>query len=326
MSKITNVLVTLHVEMTINDQQREMIKSAIPGARFTFCKHEEATDEMVRDAQVWFGNPSRGKLSKAENLQLLQLCTSGADYYLAKPEMLPKNLTITTATGTFGLVIAEYMIGSLIAIMRNMHIYRDQQRERVWNRMDQNRMIDGSTVLVVGLGDLGGEFARRVKSMGAYVIGLRRADLNKPDYVDELYLADELDNLLPRADVVALCLPQNAQTSGIIDKKRLSLLKKDSYLINVGRGNAVDTLALCKALDSGYLAGAVIDVTDPEPLPEDHPLWGQKNVILTPHSSGNLSTHHTINKLLEIAVQNLIRFDSGQPLINTVNPATGYRK
>jgi phosphoglycerate dehydrogenase-like enzyme len=126
--------------------------------------------------------------------------------------------------------------------------------------------------------------------------------------------------------VVALCLPATAQTAGLMDAKRLSRMKEGAYLINVGRGSAVDAHALCRELQAGRLAGALIDVTDPEPLPSEHPLWGEPNAVITPHVAGIFDVPYTVQKLVEIAAENLRRFGADQPLINVVDPQTGYRR
>ena len=168
--------------------------------------------------------------------------------------------------------------------------------------------------MIVGLGDIGGEFAKRLKALGAYTIGIRRKSTNKPDYLDELHQMEQLNDLLPKADIVALSLPATKLTNGIINKKTLSLMKKDAVIINVGRGTAIDTDALCDALEKGNLLGAALDVTDPEPLPSDHRLWKIKNAIITPHVSGGYSLEETRNRIVNISVENLEAFLRGKKM------------
>ena len=131
--------------------------------------------------------------------------------------MLHPDTLLTNATGAYGLAISEHMLGMLLELFKKLHLYRDAQHLHQWKSLGRVRSIEGSTVLVLGMGDIGGEFARKVKALGATVIGVRRTDTRKPDYVDELYLTEELDRLLPRADVVAVALPGNGETAGMLE-------------------------------------------------------------------------------------------------------------
>jgi len=325
MPNVTNILVTFLSGLDMTDSQKKILEQAAPGAQFTYCFQDDVTLEMVAGAQIWIGNPSLRHLAQAQALRFVQLITAGADYYFSKPGIAPAHIPFACSSGAFGLSISEYMTGGLLMLMRRMHIYRDQQRDQIWYRNGKAHTIYGSIILVVGMGDLGGEFARRVKGLGAYVIGIRRTESICPDYIDEQHLIGSIGALLPRSDVVALCLPATAQTAGLMNAERLSLMKHGSYLINVGRGSAVDGYALCNELQSGRIAGALIDVTDPEPLPPDHPLWCEQNALITPHVSGNYDVPFTVDRVVEIAAENLRRYISDRPLINSIDPETGYR-
>ena len=169
-------------------------------------------------------------------------------------------------------------------------------------------------------------FARKIKAMGAYVLGVKRTLSDKPPYCDELYTSEHLEDLVPRADIIALSLPGNKSTEHIFDKKMLSLTKKGSVLLNVGRGSAVDTTALCELLKAGHFEGVGLDVTEPEPLPSDHPLWDIPNAIITPHISGYFHLPKTLERIIDIALENLSRFNNGEELKNQVDYTTGYRK
>jgi phosphoglycerate dehydrogenase-like enzyme len=218
------------------------------------------------------------------------------------------------------------MLGTLLSLFRKLYAYRDQQKTHAWNNLGTVNKVNGSTVLVIGMGDIGGSFARLVKAMGAYVIGVRRTDATKPDYVDEIHLTEELEDLLPRADVVAMSLPGNAQTTNILSRERIAMMKDGAVVINVGRGTAIDTEALCDALESGHLGGAALDVTNPEPLPADHRMWDIPNVIITPHVSGGWSLPETFERIVRLSADNLRRYFNGEPLKNVIDRETRYRK
>ena len=162
--------------------------------------------------------------------------------------------------------------------------------------------------------------------MGSYVIGVRRHDIPKPDFVDEQYTMDALHELLPRADVIAMSLPGYEDTFGLIGAEEFALMKDTAILLNIGRGTAVDTDALNEALRSGKIYGAGIDVTDPEPLPADHPLWDAPHMIITPHVSGGYALPVTLEKILRLSIENLERWERGEQLINIVDRGTGYVK
>ena len=179
---------------------------------------------------------------------------------------------------------------------------------------------------VLGLGDIGGDYARKVHALGAHVIGVRRTNQNKPDYLDEQHTMDDLDMLLGRADIVAMVLPGGSATNHIMDERRLRLMKKGAYLINVGRGNAIDPDGLYKVLKDGHLGGCGLDVTEPEPLPADSPLWELENLVITPHVAGNFFLPETFERIIRIAGENLAAWANGTPYRNVVDFTTGYRK
>jgi phosphoglycerate dehydrogenase-like enzyme len=164
-----------------------------------------------------------------------------------------------------------------------------------------------------------------MKALGAYVIGIRRTAHAKPDYVDELLLPPELEEALPRADVVAMAVPGTKDTVGLIGRSQLARMKKDAVIINAGRGSAIDTEALCNALESGSLGGAGLDVTDPEPLPADHRLWKLENAVITPHVAGVRFMKETGEYVMKMNLENARRFIQVEPLESLVDYKTGYR-
>ena len=173
------------------------------------------------------------------------------------------------------------------------------------------------------MGNIGTNYARQMKGLGCHVIGVRRnADKPKPEYFDEQFSLDDLDSVLPRADVVAMIVPGGDQTRGLIDARRISLMKDGAFLVNAGRGPSVVTEALIEALKSGKLAGAGLDVTSPEPLDKDNELWGLENVIITPHIAGRLEGNR--ERVSAIFLENLRRYCSGEQLLNVVNKKLGY--
>jgi phosphoglycerate dehydrogenase-like enzyme len=164
-----------------------------------------------------------------------------------------------------------------------------------------------------------------MKGLGSHVIGVRRAGTDKPDFVDELFLSDQVDRLLPRADFLALFLPSTKETENLIDRRRLGLMKDDAYILNGGRGTAIDQDALCDLMEAGKFAGAGLDVTIPEPLPPSHRLWKTPRVLICPHIAG-ISLSVTLDNVVKIAARNISAYLSGGEITSEVDFSTGYRR
>jgi len=310
------------VVVPTSEKHRAWLEAAAPDAEFIY--NEAPTRAEIAQADVILGNAAPSMISPEDKLQWLQTNSAGVDGYL--DGCLPKNAVLTNATGAYGLAISEYMLAVWLEQMKKLHTYRDVQHTSTWKDLGPVTSAWESTVLVLGLGDIGGEFAKRAKALGAYVIGVRRKGTDKPDYVDELILTEKLDEYLPKADCVAITLPGTKETKGMFGAERLAKMKDGAILLNVGRGMTVDSDALVDALESGKLSGAGVDVTDPEPLPADHPLWKQENAVITPHVSGGFHLEETHNRIIRIMAENLRAFCAGKPLKNVVDFETGYRK
>ena len=320
------------VTLPLTQDQLQEIQDIAPGAKVTFFpqrnvnafSHLALTKEHVQDANIILGSVPVDFVRGSENLQWIQLNSAGAGGF-TDPGVLGQGVPATNATGGYGLAISEHMLGMMLALMKRLHLFRDYQNQALW--LDEGVMVqavEDATVLTIGLGDIGGNFARKCKALGAHTIGIRRTNADKPDWLDEQYTLDALDTLLPRADVVAMSLPDTAHTVGLMTRERIALMKHSAYLLNVGRGSAIDTEALCDALEQNAIAGAGLEVTDPEPLPPEHRLWREKNALITPHVSGGYHMRQTQERIFRIAADNLRRFLAGQPLEHLLDPATGY--
>ena len=314
-----NILVLIPV----NEEHKRLLEEKAPSAAFTYATSDTINQDQVHNANIIIGNVPIDMIKDSNKLEWLQLESAGVGDYI-KDNALPENTMLTNASGAYGLAISEYMLGVLLSLLKKLYLYRDNQAERNWSYLGQVKPIYKSTALIVGLGDIGGEFAKRLKLLGAYTIGVRRKDTNKPDFLDELYMMDKFEDLLPRADIIALSLPGTSLTNKIINEKTIKIMKRDAVIINVGRGNVIDTEALCDALENEDIAGVALDVTDPEPLPKDHRLWGIKNAVITPHASGRYSLQDIHDKIVKISADNLEAYLNGKDLINIVDFPAGY--
>lgn len=326
------------VTIPTGERHRNLLQQAAPGWEFCFrgtdtlvCAPQEAlpgqpvTQEDVDWAQVILGNVPAAMLHGSPALEWLQTNSAGVEAYI-QPGVLAGDTLLTNATGAYGLAIAEHMLGMLLELFKKLELYRDAQKSGAWQSQGAVKAVYGSTVLVLGMGDIGGEFAARCKALGAKVIGVRRSLRPCPEYADEVHLLEDLDSLLPQADVVAITLPGTDATRGLMSRERLAKMKEGAVLLNVGRGFIVDTEALCDALERGHLSGAGVDVTDPEPLPPTHRLWNIPTAVVTPHISGFYHLRETHERIVGIFLENLRHFQAGEPLRNLVDFATGYRK
>lgn len=333
MEKTTlRVLVTIPIE----PDREALLRKAGPNVEFRFKPAVQSftreplssgplTSGDIKWAQVILGNVKPELLQEADDLLWIQTSSAGVEEYL-RPGTLREGVLLTNCTGAYGLAISEHMLGMLLEIFKKLELYRDAQKKEQWASLGSVRSVLGSTVLVLGMGDIGGEFARRCKALGAKVIGVRRKNLEKPDYADEVRLIEDLDALLPQADVVAVTLPGTEATKGMLSRERIGRMKDGAVLLNVGRGYIVDTEALCDALESGKLSGAGLDVTEPEPLPAGHRLWQIPTAVVTPHISGFYHLRETYERILAICAGNLGRFLRGEPLENQIDFKAGYRK
>lgn len=326
------------VTIPTGERHRNLLQQAAPGWEFRFrgtdtlvCAPQEAlpgqpvTQEDVDWAQVILGNVPAAMLHGSPALEWLQTNSAGVEPYI-QPGVLAGDTLLTNATGAYGLAIAEHMLGMLLELFKKLELYRDAQKSGAWQSQGAVKAVYGSTVLVLGMGDIGGEFAARCKALGAKVIGVRRSPRPCPEYADEVHLLEDLDSLLPQADVVAVTLPGTDATRGLMSRERLAKMKEGAVLLNVGRGFIVDTEALCDALERGHLSGAGVDVTDPEPLPPTHRLWNIPTAVVTPHISGFYHLRETHERIVGIFLENLRHFQAGEPLRNLVDFTTGYRK
>ena len=315
---IIKVLVTLPVK----EKHIAKIENACPGAEFRFVPSKELKESDVCDIDVSIGNIPLTLVPKAKRIRLMHLGSAGTDGY---PELLPEGAVLTNSSGAYGLAISEHMLGMTLAVIKRLYSYHDNQLHALWHDEGEVTSLEDAVVLAVGMGNIGGEFARKCKALGSYTIGVRRVMRDKPDYIDELHTLDEIDKLLPRADIVALSLPSGPHTDGLMDERRLRLMKRGAVLVNVGRGRAIVTDALINVCCEGRIHAA-LDVTDPEPLPESHPLWHTPNVHITPHISGFFHLPQTLDRIVNIGAENLRRFANGEELLNVVDFDTGYRR
>lgn len=294
------------------------------GYELRYLSEDKIELSDIEDCGILFGKIPAKMLKDVKGLKWYQTPSAGVDGLLDDSVYANPNVILTNASGAYGVTIAEHQIMMIIMLMRRQLGYFIGQNERNWVNLGNVSSIYGSTIVIVGVGNLGCEFAKRAKALGARTIGIRRTSNKSEPGFDEMYTEAELSRILPRADVVSMCLPQTESTQGMLTRERLALLKDTALIVNVGRGSAIDQEALAEALYAGKLGGAALDVTVPEPLPKEHPLWNAPNAIITPHVSGNHSLAYTREIIHTIFKENLIKFAKGETLSNVVDRKIGY--
>jgi len=273
-----------------------------------------------------------GALDYAENVAWIHSYSAGVENCLAHPSLRSRNAgkqdyIITNSSGTAASIIGEHAIAMMMSFSRGLHHFRDAQATQSWSRsmVDESSVtttIGGKTILILGLGSIGKEVARRAHALGMRVIATRNSSRSGPDYVDYVGLSDETFRLASEADVIVNALPLTDTTRGMLNKDFFEVMKNTALYVSVGRGATTNTDDLLVALQSGELAGAALDVTDPEPLPDNHPLWKQKNVIITPHLAGTGGDARA--RVYGLLLENVRRYQAGEPLINPVSSKAGY--
>ncbi len=263
-------------------------------------------------------------LARAPRLRWLHSRGAGVDALITR-RLADSDVILTNSSGVHGVNIAEHLLSLMLAFARQLPLFVRAQDQREWAKPPVAQLFElsGQTLAVIGLGAIGQALAVRAAALGMQVVGVRRhAGGALPAGVARLVDAARLDDALQAADHVAITLPLTDETRGLFSRGRLHAIKRGAYLYNIGRGAIVDHDALLEALRSGHLGGAGLDVTDPEPLPAESPLWGEPNVLITAHTSGR--TPASFDRYKAILVDNLHRFQRGDILLNVVDKHLGY--
>ncbi len=286
--------------------------------------------EAVRDAEVYFGfGISRTLFGAARQLKWVHSAAAGVGGALF-PELVSSDVVLTNSAGVHAIPIAEHAVGGMLYFLRGFDVAGVRQRETLWDRdafvgaESPVRELRGSRVLIIGAGGLGGEIARRCAAFGAQCVGVRRRpDLAVPEGFERIVGSGEIDAELPDADILVIAAPSTSLTRAIVSRARLAMLPRHAIVINVARGTLLDEEALADRLEAGALRGAVLDVTEREPLARESRLWQLRSVLLTPHVSG-VSPTGFWERELALFFDNWRRYVAGEPLRNVVDKREGY--
>jgi D-2-hydroxyacid dehydrogenase (NADP+) len=281
----------------------------------------------ISDADAYIGEITSAEVRAGRNLQWVGAMSAGVERVLfpsdGTRDLRDSKITLTNNKIVQGPEIADHALAMLLMLSRNLYtLYRNDQQQ-VWNpRSFHGIELSGKTAVVVGVGGIGTQIAVRANAFGMAVIGVDPEDKPFLPFIRTVVKPDQLDDVLPQADVVFLSVPDTPRSHKMMGARQFSLMKRNSYFVAVSRGGIYDMSALVKALDEKRVAGAGVDVTDPEPLPKGHALWKFDNVVITPHIAGRSDRDEA--RMVGTIKENVVRFVEGKPLINVVDKQKGY--
>ena len=302
------------------------LQAAAPGVELLLAKDAAEAVKLAEHADAVLGLCSPELLAAGPGIRWIQAYSAGVERCVAIPALRERGVLLTNMQRIAGPVMAEHVMAMMLAYARGLQFFIPERAAGRWSREvpESVRMVtlEGKTVLVVGLGGIGVEVAKRAHALGMRVVATRASGREGPPFVSYVGLPEELAKLAAEADFVVNTVPLTPATTGMFDAKFFAAVKPGAFFVNVGRGRSVVQTELVAALKSGRLGGAGLDVTDPEPLPADSPLWQMQNVILTPHVSANSDVDDGVR--FAIAAENLRRYVAGDKLLSVVDLAKGY--
>lgn len=314
--------VTVVIGFGLEPQYVKRLKQGFPAVSFRLSRSKADLLDMIGDADVFFGWPTDAIVAAGTRLRWLHILGAGADGFSAEP-VARRGIVVTNSRGIAATNIAEHVLGLMFSFARALPVLARAQREQVWTRSQQLRLFElsGQTIGIIGLGAIGQSLAAKAGALGMRVLGARRSAA-PVDGVEQVYGIDALPRLAAESDHLVACVPGTPSSVGLIGAPVFSAMKRGSYFYNVGRGATVVTEDLLRAMEQGTIAGAGLDVVDPEPLPTSHPLWHHPNVIITSHTAGN--TEQYWERGIALFETNLQHYGAGTPLINQLDLARGY--
>jgi phosphoglycerate dehydrogenase-like enzyme len=316
------------VLLRIDSEERlGAFQAVAPGVEIVVVSSAAEAAAEAADAQALIGFCNEEILAVAPQLHWVQVYSSGVDRCVVNPGMHSGNKLLTNGQRIASPALAEHAIAMMMALVRGLDVFHSNQLKGSWQRdadFGSGKFMElaGRTVLVVGLGGIGTQVAKRAHGLGMRVVATRGSRREGPDYVEYVGLADELLDLTGQADIVINTAPLTERTRGMFNSEFFSAMKPTAYFVSVGRGASTVTDDLIAALNQGELAGAGLDVTDPEPLPADHPLWHTPRVIISPHTGGR--SDKSRDRLYLLVQENLRRYVAGEPMLSVVSIERGY--
>lgn len=294
------------------------------GAQICYADSEKQLPEGFEDPDIIYGFGIE-TARRCKNLKWLCVPSAGVDYLMHPGAFANEDCILTNSAGAYGVSIAEHIIAVTLMMMRRLTEFHAETLNNTWGSPRPQKSLKDCRITVLGTGDIGCSFAKRAKAFEPGTLtGICRSGVCSEPSFDRILKTGELDSVLPDTDLLVMSLPSTSETENILSRDRIELLPDGAYVVNVGRGTAIDEDALADALDKGKLGGAALDVFKNEPLPEDSRLWKTPSLLITPHVAGNLTLEHTLDRNVEMFCEDLLDFASGLPMKHVVNRNLGY--
>jgi phosphoglycerate dehydrogenase-like enzyme len=304
--------------------QMERIRSAMPDGQLLITDDREKIEPLLGDIEIVAGHIPTQWIPRMPRLRWYQQWGAGTDWLMHHPDIAKRDFILTNASGVHAIPISEHILAFLLAFARSLPAAIRAQERHQWEQDIQPAPFElaGKTMLLIGVGAIGQRTAQVASGLGMRVLGVRHDPAKTVPGIERMFGPEQLEMALPEADFVVLTIPLTQETKGMFNARAFGKMKPSAYLINIGRGGTVNEADLIHALQAGQIAGAGLDVFENEPLPPDSPLWDMKNVIITSHYSG--STPHYDERAMAIFIDNLERYQKGQPMKNVVDKKRGY--
>ena len=306
----------------------ETIRARWPEMRVVHLPNYDHLAQELPDTDIFVGYSLRAQqLADAKKLKWIHSTAAGVAQ-LMYPELRDSGIVVTNPRGVFSAPMAEHTMGLLLAMARNFPDsvrYQDRAnwaQQEIWDQPQRLTELNGQVLLIVGYGSIGRELARRARAFDMRVWGVTRSGKGDAAHAEKIVPAAQLESVLPEADCVVLAAPETPETKQLMGASRIARIKRGARLINVGRGSLLDETALLRALETGALAGAALDVTGTEPLPPESPLWKGRNLLITPHTSA--VSDRLWHRQAAVLVELLERWFGGRELFNQFDLARGY--
>lgn len=309
------------VTIPMNNIEKNLIESLATSYEVLYLKAQDISKEILNDCEILLGNVSPALLKENKSIKWVHLNSAGVNSYI---DVISPETTLTNSTGAYDLALAEHTLAMIFALQKKLQYYIRNQENCLWKDEGKVKSIFNSKVLIIGLGNIGKELGKKLNLLGANVSGVKKNISECPNFIEKIYSLDSLDEILNNFDIVISVLPETPETLNLFDLEKFKKMSKDSIFINIGRGTTVSSDDLYIALKDGIISGAGLDVTHIEPLPKEHKLWSCQNLILTPHIAGGYHLDYTLEKIVDLALENLKSYLTNKPLKNIVDSKRGY--
>jgi phosphoglycerate dehydrogenase-like enzyme len=319
-----NTILVMMPPDRVSGVTKQEIQTIAPDKELLVTLDQDEVLSKAGQVEIAAGWVPRDLIYEFKNLRWFQQWGAGADWLINHEKLVEKNFILTNMSGLHAIPISEHILALLLAFARDLPAAIKAQERGVWLRHQSVNLFElaGKTMLLIGVGAIGARTAEIAAGLGMRVLGIRKNASIPVPFVEKMFGPEQIREVLPLADFVVLTVPLTQGTKGMMGEPEFRAMKPDAYILNIGRGGTIQESSLLKALREGWIKGAGLDVFESEPLPEDSPFWKMDNVMITSHYSG-LTPHYT-ERGFAIFLDNLRRYQAGEPLQNVVDKDQGY--